>query len=90
MPKNWFSGIFLAFSAGKKCFSKIGLRHISHHIWQFCLFKRFSKIEVRAKKLNLGYFFNLIEYFDLEGVCRLLGYILSLVGQIWNFWILRS
>ena len=58
--------------------------------WQFWLFYRFSKIEVRAKKWILGFLFNLIEYFNLEEVGRLPGYILSLVGPFLNFWILRS
>ena len=63
---------------------------IWHNIWQFWLFYRFLKIEVRAKKWILGYLFNLIEYFNVEGVDWLPGYILSLIGPFLNFWILRS
>ena len=57
---------------------------------EFHLFPRFSKFEVRARKSILGYFFNVIRYCNLGGVSRLQGYILSLVGLFWNFWILRS
>ena len=35
--------------------------------WEFGLFPRFSKFEVRARKCILGYLFNLIEYFNLGG-----------------------
>ena len=90
--KTSFSGIFPAFSAGKKCISKIGLRHILgiailHQYaiwvkiyWEFRLFSSFSKFEVRARKLILGYLLNVIKYFNLGGVGRLPGYIFSLVG----------
>ena len=58
--------------------------------WEFRLFPRFSKFEVRARKSILGYLLNVIGYFNLGGVGRLPGYILSLTGPFLNFWILRS
>ena len=58
--------------------------------WDFRLFPRFSKFEVRARKSISGYLLNVIGYFNLGGVDRLPGYILSLVGPFLNFWILRS
>ena len=54
MQKNCFSGIFLAFSAGNICFSKIGLRHIlgivvSH---QCAKFHSFLDLPRRSFKLT--------------------------------------
>ena len=58
--------------------------------WHFWSFFRFSKFEVLAKKSILGYLLNGIGYFKLGGVYRLPGYILSLVGTFFTFWILKS
>ena len=58
--------------------------------WEFRLFPRFSKFEIRTRKSILGYLLNVIGYFNLGGVGRLPGYILSLIGPFLNFWILRS
>ena len=58
--------------------------------WEFRLFPRFSKFEVRARKSILGYLLIAIGYFDLGGVYGLPGHILSHVGPFLNFWILRS
>ena len=58
--------------------------------WEFRLFPRFSKFQVRAKKSILSYLFNLIEQINLGGVDRLRGCILGLAGLFWSFWILRS
>ena len=53
------------------------------YYWQFWLFHRFWKIEVQAKNWILGYYlFNLIEYFNMEGVGRLPGFILSLIRPV--------
>ena len=42
------------------------------------------------RKWIFGYLLNVIGYFNLGGVGRLPGYILSLIGPFWNFWIFRS
>ena len=62
---------------------------MSKYIENFRLFPRFSKFEVRARKSILGFLLNVIGYFNLGWVGRLPGYILSLTGQFWNFWILQ-
>ena len=57
MPKNGFSGVFPAFSAGKKCFSNVGLRHIlgiaiSHQYAKF-----HEKIKSTAREIQEKPFF---------------------------------
>ena len=53
--------------------------------WHFWSFLRFWKFEVLAKKSILGYLLNGIGYFNLGGVYRLPGYILSLVETFLTF-----
>ena len=61
-----------------------GIQSLSKYIGTFEHFFVFQNLKF------LGYLLNGIGYFNLGGVYRLPGYILSLVGTFLTFWILKS
>ena len=54
--KTGFSGIFPAFSAGKKCFSKIGLRHVLGNANLHQCAKFHEKFKVQLEKFKKYHF----------------------------------